>query len=515
MKHFSVRVMFAHYYFYSSSTSENIRVRVDGTNYDTPIEVDLTTSYNPAFSCGPTSQAIKTMVDKSYSHSASSLVLQLSTTDPNNYNYYWGVTEITVILKLCHSDCSSCTDYTSYNCTGCTDTDKIYNQAGYVGQCLCYGTSSYLSLKYQETTSGACVLLCPALPVETFGDNTTRTCVAQCPNNSYAYADVYRCWADCPTSSIVTQQLLFKDSLNWKCVTRCPSGAPYAYADASYRACYLNCPNLTNTVSFPRDTYAVDGLNARCVDVCPYNSSFQLFGYQGKCIPLCPVGTWGDPTTKLCKTTCASAAYPFKDSSSGQNICVQNCSYPDWFRDNTTSTCVMTCPGTTFGETNRECVTRCKDGEYGLPFGNRKCAAYCPEGYWAEPDNNVCVNDPNGTVLFIFSLQCYLQQVRRQLHSQVCLPSAVLPRLLRREQYSDLCAPMPHSLVSFLDRWGLGGRPLLEGVPGCVQRVLLCRLRGWPLRASLRHEPDLHRRGLWVQVREFMQHCRVDPVQGQ
>lgn len=208
----------------------------------------------------------------------------------------------------------------------------------------------------------------------------TRRCVEKCPNNTYAFADLYRCWLDCPTTSNVSGQLLFRDKVYWRCVTLCPPEAPYANVDD--RFCYATCPNTTNNASYLLDYFAVDGLSPRCVSVCPYNSSFQLFGYQGKCIPLCPAGTWGDPASKLCVTNCSNSTYPFKDSSSGQNICVANCSYPDWFRDNTTFSCVKTCPSPTFGETNRECVGKCKDGSYGLPFGNRKCALFCPEGYW-------------------------------------------------------------------------------------------------------------------------------------
>lgn len=171
----------------------------------------------------------------------------------------------------------------------------------------------------------------------------------------------------------------------------CPVETPYGNADD--RICYAVCPNRTNTAGYAADYFAVDGLNARCVSVCPYNSTFQLFGYQAKCISLCPSGTWGDPITKLCLPDCDStSAYPYKDNSSGQRICVQNCSYADWFRDNSTWSCVQTCPATKYGETNRECVSQCSNGRFGLTTGNRKCVDYCPEGFWGEPDADICVN---------------------------------------------------------------------------------------------------------------------------
>ena len=191
-----------------------------------------------------------------------------------------------------------------------------------------------------------CVNICPALPVETFGDNNTRSCVTSCPNNTYALTDVYRCWLDCPTTSLLTTSLLlFKDKLNWRCVPNCPSAAPYANKDD--RTCYLTCPSVSTIY------YAVDGHFPECVSVCPYNASFYLFGYQGKCIPRCPSGTWGNPlaSNRLCISNCNNATndFPYKDNSSGLNICVRDCTSLNFFRDNSTFTCVTTCPATRYG----------------------------------------------------------------------------------------------------------------------------------------------------------------------
>jgi hypothetical protein len=195
------------------------------------------------------------------------------------------------------------------------------------------------------------VQICPALPSETFGDNNTRNCLTTCPSNSYAYTDLYVCWADCPTTSVVSGALLFKDSIYRRCVPNCPAEAPYACND--YRNCYAVCPNTTNTVGQLVDYFAVSGMSPQCVSVCPYNTSFWTFGYQGNCIPRCPIGTWGDPYSKLCVTNCSNTAYPYKDSSSGYNVCVFTCAGLNYFRDNTTFTCVLSCPGTLFGETTR------------------------------------------------------------------------------------------------------------------------------------------------------------------
>ena len=46
-------------------------------------------------------------------------------------------------------------------------------------------------------------------------------------------------------------------------------------------------------------------------------------------------------------------------------------------------------------------MTRCADGSFGLPFGNRKCTTFCPEGWWGEPDLNICVNTTARTFIFM------------------------------------------------------------------------------------------------------------------
>lgn len=110
-KHFSVRVMFAHYYFTSSSSAENIQIKLDTTTYSTPIGVSLTGANNPASSCG--GSVIETMIDKNYTHTATALTMQISTSNPNSNSVWWAIREVIVILRLCNSSCSGCTGYTS------------------------------------------------------------------------------------------------------------------------------------------------------------------------------------------------------------------------------------------------------------------------------------------------------------------------------------------------------------------------------------------------------------------
>jgi hypothetical protein len=108
----------------------------------------------------------------------------------------------------------------------------------------------------------------------------------------------------------------------------------------------------------------------------------------------CPDGTWAHPTTKKCETSC-SGSYPYKDNSTGDNICVTSCPAPNYFAD-ATDLCVYICPDGTYGDdaVPRLCVNKCVAPLWGLISGSRKCVDYCPSGTWAEPTDRICVDDP-------------------------------------------------------------------------------------------------------------------------
>ncbi len=160
------------------------------------------------------------------------------------------------------------------------------------------------------------------MPVQYYGDPTTRYCQTTCPSGYYALDDTYRCVTDCPVTSAKSGYLLFKDLTNRKCVSTCPDTAPYAYPLAADRFCYATCP---------AGTFSTDAKDRRCVATCPYNSTYKLYGYNGKCIAICPLGYWADPFTITCLTNCTSASYPFKDNSTGTGLCVSRCPAPSFF----------------------------------------------------------------------------------------------------------------------------------------------------------------------------------------
>ncbi len=54
---------------------------------------------------------------------------------------------------------------------------------------------------------------------------------------------------------------------NHTCVTRCPTGL---YGDTTNNTCYANCTLANKRFADP--------MSNKCVDVCPYNSSYDSYG---------------------------------------------------------------------------------------------------------------------------------------------------------------------------------------------------------------------------------------------
>lgn len=162
--HFEVRVMFAHYFYATTSSTERIYISVGTSDAYVPMSGSWVGANNPSISCLGGWQVITTMVDQSLAHSGSSLTLNLHTTDSSGYGFIWGFREVVIQLRLCNASCSTCNGYTSDNCTACSDTNRISTYTGYTGTCMCYGAGSYASLMYQETTSNTCVYICPSIP---------------------------------------------------------------------------------------------------------------------------------------------------------------------------------------------------------------------------------------------------------------------------------------------------------------------------------------------------------------
>jgi hypothetical protein len=132
-----------------------------------------------------------------------------------------------------------------------------------------------------------------------------------------------RCWADCPTTSSITTKKLYRDYVNWRCVTNCPSTQPYG--DPVTRTCYSVCPS-------PRFG---DNTTMTCVAVCPHtyldSGPYKTYASGRICVPYCDSTSWANPATATCISPCTSAGFPLKDDSTGQNLCVSSCPPPNRF----------------------------------------------------------------------------------------------------------------------------------------------------------------------------------------
>jgi hypothetical protein len=172
--------------------------------------------------------------------------------------------------------------------------------------------------------------------IGTFGDSTSRNCVAQCPNvsttgTSTFYGDTstgqYVCVAICP----ILPALFGRNDTN-RCVTTCP--IPNYGDQTGNRSCVPTCPIISGVVYFAQNTSRI------CVTVC-ITGTWGYTAYQecvetpinclaqwadnttNLCVSICPAtaGTFADPTTKFCVTTCPNTYY----SDYSQRMCVQAC----------------------------------------------------------------------------------------------------------------------------------------------------------------------------------------------
>jgi hypothetical protein len=161
--------------------------------------------------------------------------------------------------------------------------------------------------------------------------------------------------------------------------------------------CYSVCPN----------NEFVNLRTMKCTVLCPSTPNPPLFGFlqanptttTSFCVEVCPTGTYADPYTSLCSTTCTWTAgnQYFFDTSTGYRKCVLVCPSPNYFGDPSTQTCVQTCPSSTYGDnnsTNRYCRSICTGGWFGLVTGTRICVQSCPAGTWGSTVNYTCVITP-------------------------------------------------------------------------------------------------------------------------
>jgi len=270
-----------------------------------------------------------------------------------------------------------------------------------------------------------CTTSCTSTTADSYGYNTTRTCVLNCPDGEFAHnvSSVPLCTPGCMQSSN-----LFGNVLNNRCQAQCPS--PF-YGDVTgNRICVKKCPwpyyasNCTmsgSTIVISNDRVCRLDCNTcgwadNSSQTCAWDSSgCQNFTFAHETNYRCviPTGCTGfaDPVSRYCKPVCFSNAsvYYFGDpiTKNCVLICPKN---PDLFGDNATQTCNLTCSGTYVRDPQylRRCVTQngCSRTPVAL-FGDATkalcvTALNCSDGFYGDNNTFKCV-DKCGTSSLIFA----------------------------------------------------------------------------------------------------------------
>ena len=113
--------------------------------------------------------------------------------------------------------------------------------------------------------------------------------------------------------------------------------------------------------------------------------------------PKTPSMTYADVyVTKRCVVTCPDIYYADSSILEGGQ-CVINCAGTFRFRENSTKSCVDTCPlaEVTFGDTVGDmCVKTCPDGTFAQQDANRRCVSRCAANTWGNKITKICITNP-------------------------------------------------------------------------------------------------------------------------
>jgi proprotein convertase subtilisin/kexin type 5 len=121
-----------------------------------------------------------------------------------------------------------------------------------------------------QTANRYCVLQCTQTPNEAFADPSSRTCVPICP----------------------TTPSLFGERTTFTCVATCPNGT---YANTHNRLCMPTCTGQFKLAS-PN----------QCVSVCPADQAVPLYGdpFTGFCVASCSNSYFRYKSTSMCVDNC-------------------------------------------------------------------------------------------------------------------------------------------------------------------------------------------------------------------
>ena len=310
---------------------------------------------------------------------------------------WWG--DIPALLcKPCYAittttrqPCRSCFGGLATSCNTC-NTGNYYFAIDH--SCLITCPNGYYAtgLAYPNNICNQCYQYNPP----TNPDGTCATCTG--PNANQCLSCNYGWYLDLTTG---------------KCVATCPIGY---WADHVNNVC-SHCYQAPLTTSQEQSCYTcVQGTVRDCTS-CSGNSYFYA-AYQS-CLLTCPSGWWGDITDNLCKQC-------YQDSGSSPYTCAtcngvssNNClsCNTGTFLDPTTNTCLSSCPTGYYGDTEdnkcklcyissdpstdimkscKECLgpskiqcTSCNPGNY-FHSVNNTCLSGCPKGWFANGVASTC-----------------------------------------------------------------------------------------------------------------------------
>lgn len=196
--------------------------------------------------------------------------------------------------------------------------------------------------------------------------NEGGVCVTNCTTD-YADPDTHMCSASC-------QGGRYADPNTHRCVEVCPDGW---YRDPTF-VCSDDC-----SVGGRR----ADNITLTCTDKC----SDGLWGYQNKCIEICPPLTYGYLPDRDCYDI-ASIPDPALFADNITQTWVSQCSEsPLMFGDTLLHECVLSCDQPYYADPESQlCETACTNSSFYLDETTNSCVLVCPEGYQSNPSSGTC-----------------------------------------------------------------------------------------------------------------------------
>lgn len=373
--------------------------------------------------------------------------------------YYFVNYTLNVVQYQCVATCPSRTFLSNFFCVNATSCSNGTYGDPYSGACVsdCNPTNSSLQT-YANTNPNVklCVLVCPpnfykqnmylnhtcvsSCLTNFFIDYATLTCVAICPNGSYAHS-TGECLTSCPNG-------LYADDDSHLCRSTCVNGT---FRDDTSNFCVSKCPagyfgDITGNGSTINNTYM-------CVKTCSNTSEYgdpviQLCvvktscsspyiyadDYSRHCVTLCPISrnTFGDQSNYSCLLNCTWGPTIFLYRDPSTQTCVATCPLnPSLYADITTQNCVPSCPVNYFAvDSNRTCQTSCPNNfymnnvtqrcvstcsidpiltyYYAVNTTSSQCLQYCPGSTLADPTTMSCITTqcPSLPSLFAFNNTC-------------------------------------------------------------------------------------------------------------